>query len=82
MTNYKESFKNASGLPFSDISTELYREYDFGNYKVRINEPIFLNVSKSGGHRIFDGSGKSHYIPTGWIHLYWEVSEGKENFVK
>ena len=67
---------------FTDISSELYREYRFGNgEKVRIEAPYWLNVSESGGHRIIDLSGKSHYIPPRWIHLYWEVGKGEYNFV-
>lgn len=77
------AMKNESGLVFSDISSEKYRTYEFNNgAKVTITEPTYLNVSKSGGHRVLDKSGVSHYIPTGWIHLYWEVFDGKPNFVK
>lgn len=74
---------NESDLVFTDIKTEKYRIYQFdNNFSVRIELPIFLNVSKSGGHRILDAQGVSHYIPSGWKHLYWEVFEGKPNFVK
>jgi len=74
--------KNNSGLEFTDISSEMWRVYDYGNHKIRISEPTHLNVSKSGGHRILDRGDVSHYIPSGWIHLYWKVSEGEPNFVK
>jgi hypothetical protein len=76
------NFKNESGLEFVDISTETFREYTFPNITVRIDEPLKLNVSKSGGHRIFDAKGNSHYIPTGWIHLKWNVKPDAPNFVK
>jgi hypothetical protein len=76
-------FKNGSGIEFTPINTELYRCYRFENGSVvRIEEPLFLNVSDSGGHRIFDNKNTSHYIPAGWIHLYWESKPGKPNFVK
>jgi len=76
-------FKNASDLDFTDISSELWREYRFLNdATVRIEEPLKLNVSASGGHRIFDAAGVSHYIPTGWIHLMWMTKDGSPNFVK
>lgn len=88
-------FRNESGLTFTDISSELYREYTFPNdkriytdngyvdvVKVRVYLPLKLNVSDSGGHRIFDKSGKSHYIPKGWVHLEWEASAGSPHFVK
>ena len=74
---------NESGLEFKDISTEKYRTYEWGDgFKLTIIEPTHLNVSKSGEHRILDKSGKSHYIPNGWRHLYWEVFDGQPNFVK
>lgn len=76
------NFKNESGLPFTDISSELYREYDFGERGiVRIENPVQLNTSKNG-HRIFDAQGTSHYVPIGWIQLHWRVKEGQPNFVK
>jgi hypothetical protein len=75
-------FVNESGLDFTDISSEKYREYLFPNgISIRIEGPQFLNVSKSGGHRILDINQRSHYIPSGWIHLQWEVFEGEPNFV-
>ena len=69
-------------VPFTDISTEQWRTYIFpeehlpdGRIKpetwVTINTPAYLNVSPSGGHRILDRAGVSHYIPCGWKHLYW-----------
>lgn len=75
-------FLNESGLKFKDISSEKYRLYRFsGGDVIRIDEPLRLNVSKSGGHRIYDRGGASHYIPSGWIHLKWEAKEDKPNFV-
>lgn len=74
--------RNESGLAFTDISSEQYRTYDFGDVKVTINEPLALNVSKSGGHRLLDGQGDSHYIPPGWKHLFWRVKDGLPHFVK
>lgn len=73
-------FINESKLEFKDLSDEQYRVYDFGNYQVQISKPLKLNVSSSGGHRIFDSNGISHYIPSGWIHLYWKVYDGKSHF--
>lgn len=76
-------FKNQSGLKFTDISTELWRIYEFpGGTIVELKSPQFLNVSKSGGHRVFTEDGVSHYVPKGWIHLYWRVKQGAPNFVK
>jgi hypothetical protein len=76
-------FRNESGLSFTDISSEQFREYRFPKGEVvRIEKPLLLNVSKTGGHRVFDKSGTSHYIRSGWLQLSWTVEEGKPNFVK
>jgi hypothetical protein len=75
--------KNESGLEFKEISTERYRTYEWSDsFKLTITEPTHLNVSKTCGHRILDKSCKSHYVPSGWVHLYWEVFDGQPNFVK
>lgn len=75
-------FNNASQHEFVDISSEAYRLYTFSTgFKVRIENPLWLSVSASGGHRLFDGAGTSHYIPTGWCHLEWRAREGQPNFV-
>lgn len=76
-------FRNDSGLEFADISTEEQRVYDFGERGLTIvDKPIRLNVSESGGHRIFDEDGGCHYIPAGWLHLTWSVKEGSPHFVR
>ena len=68
-------------LEFKDISSEKQRKYTFpGGDVVVIDRPSKLNVSDSGGHRVLDLSGVSHYVPAGWIHLEWTVFEGKPNF--
>ena len=76
-------FVNESGLTFVDISSEMYREYIWKDgASVWIDQPLKLNVSKSGGHRIFDSNETSHYIAPGWVHLKWKAREGKAHFVK
>ena len=68
-------------LNFEDISTEQLRTYTFaGGDKVTIVAPIKLSVSSSGGHRIVDAAGSSHYIPFKWIHLEFTVKEGAPAF--
>lgn len=80
---YAFDFINESDLEFTDISSEANRTYNFGNKGfVKINSPAYLNVSSSGGHRIYSRDGQSHYIPSGWIHLSWTAHKGKPNFVK
>ncbi|WP_028003164.1 hypothetical protein [Sinorhizobium meliloti] len=73
-------FRNNSGLEFKDISSEVSRTYHFAQRSFTIDEPLKLNVSASGGHRIFDASGKSHYIPAGWLHLEWVAKEDAPHF--
>jgi len=78
-----QTFINESGLEFTDVSSEQYRTYTFPSKEsVTIKYPTHLHVSSSGGHRVFDADGNSHYIPSGWIHLQWRAREGKANFVK
>lgn len=68
-------------LKFKSLEDEQYRTYVFPDKsEVTITAPTGLNVSSSGGHRVLDSAGISHYIPNGWIHLYWAVKEGKPNF--
>lgn len=77
------TFVNKSDNEFADISSEASRTYNFGSKGfVKIDSPLKLSVSPSGGHRIFSADGKSHYIPAGWIQLSWAVREGEPNFVK
>lgn len=79
----KTTFYNDSGLEFADISSEAERVYNFGSKGfVKISNPLRLNVSASGGHRLFSADGKSHYVPAGWIELTWTIRDGAPNFVK
>ena len=74
---------NESGLIFKEIDSEEFRLYRWSDgFEVLIKEPTHINVSESGGHRIFDIEGVSHYIPKGWSHLSWLTKEGRPNFVK
>ena len=75
---------NNPDLEFSDLSDERWRIYTFvedgKEFNIKIVEPTHLNVSKSGGHRVFDSENISHYIPCGWIHLQWKAKEGRLPF--
>lgn len=75
-------FTNQSGLEFTDISSEEWREYQFENHTIRIYAPLWLNVSKSGGHRVFDAEGFSYYVMPTWLILRWKAKEGQPHFVK
>jgi hypothetical protein len=76
-----EDLKNESKNEFSDISSEEYRRYDFKEYSITINSPIALSVSKSGGHRVLDAEGKSHYLMPSRNHLEWKAKDGQPHFV-
>jgi hypothetical protein len=67
-------------MNFHDISNEVRRTYQFKDVDVIIDNPVKINVSESGGHRVLDQAGVSHYIPSGWYHLYWEVKTDTECF--
>ena len=58
---------------------EFYRIYIFPNKEeVIIKEPQYLIVSDNG-HRVLDKENVSHYIPYGWIHLYWKNKSDRPN---
>ena len=63
---------------FKDITSELSRTYRFPEEEfVVITNPVAINVSRGGGHRVIDEEGKTHYIPKGWIELTWQARDGK-----
>lgn len=78
----KLEFIDGTDFVWNDISSEEYRVYEFADKEIKIVGPLKLNVSRSGGHRIFDFNGISHYVPGGWRHLYWAARPGQPNFVK
>jgi len=64
--------KEIAGMQFSDVSAEEYRIYTFpGGEKIRVDTPQYLNVSKSGGHRIIVSENSTVYIPAGWLSVQW-----------
>ena len=76
-------FRNATSHRFDDISSELYREYVYADHTIRIDNPVALNVNySSGGHRVWDAQGVSHYVQTGWKEIKWEVNKGDPHFVR
>ena len=76
-------FRNESGLKFTDISSEAWREYTFAGGVIRhLAAPLMLNVSKSGGHRVFTADGHCHYIPGTFLSIEWLVKAGTPHFVK
>lgn len=48
----------------TDITTEAYREYDFGGRTYRIDAPVTLYLRTGGStHRVVDASNVVHYVP-------------------
>lgn len=69
---YESTEIDQMDLEWNDILTNEYREYLFPDgFVVRVDNPMRLNVSESGGHRILDADGMSWYIPSGWRALRW-----------
>ena len=79
-----KDLRNESGLEFTDISVEEKRVYyKNGSVVLVVNNPIALNVSSSGGHRILDGEFTCHYLkPEAWDRITWLVKIGLPHFVK
>lgn len=79
------NFINNSDHKFIDISSELWRQYEFHKdgreVLIQVDQPAKLSVSASGGHRVFDCAGICHYIQPGWLRLKWKAKPGLPNFV-
>jgi hypothetical protein len=83
-TNPNEGFINETELTFKDISSEKDRVYGFPNGNtLHVGEPLYLNVSASGGHRLYTKDKWCYYIQPkeGWW-IRWKVKEGEPSFVK
>lgn len=84
--------RNESPNQFTDISSEKYRTYiylrevgegkELRTYRYRIENPQYLSVSESGGHRVLDADGMCRYISPGWIAIEWEPIPNAPHFVK
>jgi hypothetical protein len=73
-------FRNDSGYEFVDVSNMQVLEYHFTNRILRIDEPWYLYISESGGHRVFSKRGRCLYIPTGWLWSEWKAHDDKPHF--
>jgi hypothetical protein len=80
----KKGFINETGLQFEDISAETSREYVFPNgRKLKVEKPLMLNVSESGGHRLYTAEDWSYYVkPSESWYIRWKSKAGNPNFVK
>lgn len=81
-----EKYTTNPSIEFKDIRNEEYRTYVFPptfaggpNNEIRIDQPEAVatkapsrTFTGGGSHRVVDKNGMSHYIPAGWIGIYWE----------
>lgn len=66
-----------SGFEFKSLGDEAYREYVYPEGSPqRVNNPVALRVSASGGHYVVDGDDLVHYFPVGWRRLTWKARDG------
>lgn len=59
-----------------DITSEEWREYEFGGRTYRIDQPITLYVGNTT-HRVVDANGVTHCVPAPGHHscvLRWKAS--------
>jgi hypothetical protein len=87
-------YTNNPELHFRDIRNELYRIYIFPppkigwpNTEIRVDDPEAVSFKApdgswqaGGSHRVVTKSGKSVYIPAGWIGMYWEKAKNAGKF--
>lgn len=70
-------FTDAEMYDQIDVSDENSRTYVFGvNKAYRIYLPLLVAVKKGDSghsHRVLDAAGGCHYIPKGWIAIYWTL---------
>jgi len=72
--------RNESVYEFKKIIGEV-RCYHFpGDEKYIIFQPRYLNVSKSGDHRIVDSADNGHYVRSGWLAISWTVAPDEPHF--
>jgi hypothetical protein len=69
-------------LPWKDISNESYREYIYeSGFVYRIEKPVAVAISASGGHRVYDLAGIGYYVIAGWAVIKWEGhNEGEPQY--
>lgn len=65
---------------WNDISVELYREYIYPEFTLRVDQPTRLHISASslGGHahRVETADGLAYYVAPGWKAIRWAVKDG------
>ena len=77
----KVNMTDTSGLKKNDLTTEEYREYDFGGRVYRITKPEKLFMRPGGTtHRVLDADGVIHCVPAPGVCgcvLRWKSTDPK-----
>lgn len=72
-----------SKLKFFATTGEIYRDYVFPGFdEVMITGTVSMAVANDGSHRLLDSGNVAHFIPSTWIHLFWQVEEGSDPIFK
>lgn len=84
-----EKYTTNPDIHFKDVRNEQYRTYIFPptleggpNNTITVHQPEAVAFKYpetwvgGGSHRVVDKSGKSYYIPSGWIGIEWEGVDG------
>jgi len=64
-----------------DISNEVYRLYRFEKNTAVVKNPVSFVVDDEGYHIIEDAEGRIHRIRPDFIHLRYELKNGKKKEV-
>ncbi len=56
-------YKVINGIEFIELGDEMYRTYEFPNGRqLQIDNVKYVNISKSGGHRLLTVDGRLYYV--------------------
>lgn len=67
---------------FEDLSHEQERTYQFDNHVLTIEDPVALNTTGSGSHKVLDSRGVSYDIYPKWNYIAWKSEEGTPHFTE
>jgi hypothetical protein len=75
------TFTHSARIQFNDVSDEQYRTYFYASgHEATYDEPLRLNVSASGGHRLLTADGMCHYVKPNWESISWMPKPGRPHF--
>lgn len=66
-------------LEFKSVENETYRLYIYKNgFTIKVDNPVAIHISRSGGHRLILASGRCMYVKAGWIAFAYEKAKDDE----